>query len=69
MKKYLKLIIGGVVGGIIGYFYYYFIGCRGGSCPITSNPYVSTLWGMLLGIIIFYPSKNKIKDDNQRNNN
>ncbi len=69
MKKYLKMIFGTVLGGILGYSYYYFIGCHSGSCPITSNPYVSTFWGILLGFIIFYPSKNKIKNDNPRNNN
>jgi hypothetical protein len=27
-------------------------GCTGGSCPITGNPYISTLWGGLIGITL-----------------
>ncbi len=28
---------------------YRFIGCSTGACPLTSNPWISTLYGMLLG--------------------
>jgi hypothetical protein len=44
-------LIGIVVGAIAGYLYYYYIGCRSGSCPINSNPWVSTLWGALIGYL------------------
>jgi phage shock protein E len=57
MKKWLiknKLwFIGGLVGSIAGYTYYYFIGCASGSCAITSNPINSTLYGLLMGAILF----------------
>ncbi|MGB9770788.1 MAG: DUF6132 family protein [Candidatus Kapaibacteriota bacterium] len=68
MRSILKVGLGGIVGGILGYLYYIFIGCKSGSCPITSNPYISTLWGVLLGFIIAFPTKKKI-NDNKRNNN
>lgn len=49
----LKYLIGAVIGGLIGYFVFYkLIGCSNGSCPITANPYISTVLGILLGILI-----------------
>ena len=44
-----RLVIGAVVGGLLGYGVYRFIGCSTGTCPITSNPWVSTVFGMLIG--------------------
>ena len=45
--------IGIVVGAIAGYFYYFYIGCASGSCAITSKPLNSTLYGALMGGLIF----------------
>ncbi len=45
-------IIGILAGAVAGYLYYYYIGCRSGSCPINSNPYFSTLYGMILGYLV-----------------
>jgi hypothetical protein len=42
-----------VVGAIAGYIYYIEIGCVSGTCAITSNPWMSTLWGAALGYLIF----------------
>lgn len=50
----LRLVIGLAIGGLLGFSYYYFIGCNGGTCPITSNPYKSTIWGMAIGGLLFY---------------
>jgi hypothetical protein len=44
------MVIGGVVGGIGGYFYYKFYGCTAG-CMITSNPWRSTIYGIILGLM------------------
>lgn len=52
MKKYVKQIIGFVVGAAGGFAYYYFVGCKSGTCPLTSNPIVSTLFGGVLGLLI-----------------
>ena len=48
-----------IAGGIAGYAYYYFIGCASGSCPIQSNPYISTIYGMIAGAVFLVPSKKK----------
>ena len=44
--------LGVAIGGLGGFLYYYFIGCSSGSCAITSNPYMSTLWGSLFGYLL-----------------
>jgi len=44
------LFIGG--GAVLGFAYYYFIGCRTGSCPITSDPAVSMIYGSLFGLVL-----------------
>ena len=36
----------------MGFAYYYFVGCASGTCPITSNPYVSTAYGALVGLLL-----------------
>ena len=38
-----------LLGGAGGFLYYRFVGCRTGGCPITGNPWVSTLYGALIG--------------------
>jgi len=45
-------IIGIVIGIIGGLIYYLKVGCTSGSCPITSNPYMSMLWGGIIGYLI-----------------
>lgn len=47
-----RLIIGAVVGGGLGFAYYKFVGCSSGTCPLTSNPIVSTIYGMVVGALI-----------------
>ena len=58
-KNLIKLSIGVIAGGLIGFSYYYFIGCKSGTCAITSNPVNSTMYGILLGTLWTFPTKNK----------
>lgn len=65
-KKIFKLLtvlqaIGIVAGGLLGFAYYYFIGCVNGTCAITSNPWLSILWGMALGYLVADLFHTKVK--------
>ena len=41
-----------IAGGVGGYLYYRFIGCATGSCAITSNPYISAVYGGVMGLFL-----------------
>ena len=58
-----------LTGAVLGFCYYYFIGCRTESCPITGSPYISTLYGSLLGLVWTFQTKKKKVDDNNINRN
>lgn len=52
LKKSIPEIIGTILGGAVGFTYYYKVGCSSGTCPITSNPWLSILWGALMGYLL-----------------
>ncbi len=45
-------LIGSVLGAIAGYFYWQQVGCLTGTCPITSKPFNSIMYGAVLGTLI-----------------
>lgn len=46
-KKWVLILT--VIGAAGGYAYYHWVGCASGTCPITSRPLPSILYGALLG--------------------
>jgi hypothetical protein len=52
-KGIIITVIGVLVGAISGYLYYHFVGCASGTCSITSKPLNSTLYGSLMGGLLF----------------
>lgn len=65
-RRNLYLYIGGgILGAVAGYTYYALIGCSSGSCAITSNPTMSTIYGTIFGLLIgslFTSSRKKEKE-------
>jgi len=52
-KATLITAIGIILGTIAGYLYYLYVGCASGTCAITSKPLNSTLYGAVMGGLIF----------------
>jgi uncharacterized membrane protein YeaQ/YmgE (transglycosylase-associated protein family) len=67
MKKWFKknalYLIGALVGAIAGYIYWQQIGCSSGTCMITSKPINSTLYGAIMGSLLFGMFKKESKKE------
>lgn len=46
-----KIVLFVLGGAAFGFAWYRLVGCRTGACVITSNPYVSTLYGAVMGLL------------------
>jgi hypothetical protein len=57
MNIWLKRLLLVAAGAAGGFGYYYFVGCTTGACPITSNPYTSTAYGALVGVVLAWGNK------------
>ena len=48
----IKTILGIIIGGGIGFAIGYYGKCVSGTCPMTSNPVISTVLGALIGAML-----------------
>lgn len=63
-------ILAMVLGAGAGFAYYTFIGCYSGTCPITSNPWLMTGYGALVGALALpWKSRNTQKSPTDLSNN
>lgn len=69
LKKNILTISGIAAGAIGGYLYYHFIGCASGTCAITSHPVNSTLYGAVMGGLLFSMFKKESKERTTQNEN
>ncbi|OJY84775.1 MAG: hypothetical protein BGP13_20045 [Sphingobacteriales bacterium 40-81] len=53
LKKNLLVIIGIIAGAVGGFLYWKFVGCTSGTCPITSKPLNSSVYGAVMGGLLF----------------
>ena len=56
-----RLLAAGL-GAAGGFAYYHFVGCASGTCPITSNPFISTAYGALVGLLVVPAAKGGKKE-------
>ena len=66
-RKLIKLVFPVLLGAVGGFLYYNFIGCNG-SCAITGDPYISTLYGAGIGAVLVN-WKSGINSMRKNNNN
>ncbi|MGD9780699.1 MAG: DUF6132 family protein [Kiritimatiellia bacterium] len=52
MPPIYKSILGAVAGATVGFLVYRFVGCKTGTCPITSNPWISAIFGGIIGFLL-----------------
>jgi hypothetical protein len=53
MKRWMILGTGIAIGGLSGFLYWYYVGCLSGTCAITSSPVNSTIYGSVMGGLLF----------------
>lgn len=53
LKNNWLTLAGILVGAVAGYLYWQFVGCLSGTCAITSSPVNSTLYGAVMGALLF----------------
>ena len=53
-RTFIKSFLSVILGGLAGYLYFYFVGCKSGTCPITSNPVNSIIAGSLMGFVLTF---------------
>jgi uncharacterized protein YcfJ len=73
MKKWfsnnLLYITGAVLGAVAGYLFWQQIGCSSGTCAITSKPLNSTLYGTVVGVLLFGMFKKQTKTKSEKQSN
>ena len=48
----MRYLFGALIGGVAGFAYYKLVGCSTGTCPLTSNPWMSTVYGSVMGCLV-----------------
>ena len=48
----LRTVFSVALGGGLGFAFHRFVGCRSGACPIWASPYISTVYGAVLGFLL-----------------
>lgn len=48
----MTTLLSALIGAGAGYAYYHFIGCVSGTCPIQTNPLLSTIFGAVLAMLV-----------------
>ncbi len=55
--RWIKMLVSIAIGVGLGYLYWKLTACNTGTCPLSSNPYLPTTLGGLMGLAAGWPYK------------
>ncbi len=56
-RRYLFTAISAALGAVLAGAYAYFIGCKTGTCPITSDVPTASIYGSIVGLLVGWPGR------------
>lgn len=56
-RRYLLAGISAALGAGLAGAYAYFVGCKTGTCPITSDVPTASIYGSILGLLVGWPGR------------
>ena len=56
-RRWIFAAVAAALGAGLAGAYAYFIGCKTGGCPLTSNVWTASLYGSVVGLIIGWPGR------------
>jgi Family of unknown function (DUF6132) len=56
-RSHLRTALAAALGAGLGAAYAYFVGCRTGTCPLTSSVWTAALYGGIVGALAGWPSR------------
>jgi hypothetical protein len=62
-RTQLRTALAAVAGATVGAAYAYFIGCRTGTCLITSSVWTAGLYGAAVGALVGWPGRKREAED------
>jgi rhodanese-related sulfurtransferase len=57
----MTTLLSALIGAGAGYAYYHYIGCISGTCPIQTNPWLATIFGGVMAMLILPDGINWVK--------
>ncbi len=70
MNRHSRRILAAALGGVLGYLSYAAIGCTGGACPLTGNPWIAAGCGAAFGAALAWQAGDQQrKEENGRQTN
>jgi len=61
-----RVLLSTLAGALIGFLYYRFIGCYSGTCSITSDPFASTFYFAIIGLLFGFIIKKETKEETRK---
>ena len=61
-RQVAKVVVATVAGAALGLLYYWKVGCVTGTCPITSNPFLTAGLGGAFGLSLAWPEREAPKN-------